>query len=295
LEPKTRLNPTAVGVICGIVAAGFWAAGFVGVRHGLNVGFSPADLAVHRYLWPGLALLPVVLRAGIGDLDGIGWGRGILLTVLGGPVFAIIGYAGFLLVPLGHGGVIQPSCGALGGLLLAALVLREKLVVSRLIGALIIIGGLLVIAGEGAATIGAQGVGGDLALALAGFMSGAFATLLRLWRIAPITAAAVISVLSLFAMPIYWLIGGVAHLTALGWRENLLQAILQGVLAGPAALYLLVRSITLIGAGRAAIFFSLVPPFVMLIGWLTLGEMPTLLQLTGLVVVLFGFKLTQRD
>jgi drug/metabolite transporter (DMT)-like permease len=295
LEPKSRLNPTAVGVICGIVAAGFWAAGFVGVRHGLNVGFSPADLAVHRYLWPGLALLPVVLRAGIGDLDGIGWGRGILLTVLGGPVFAIIGYAGFLLVPLGHGGVIQPSCGALGGLLLAALVLREKLVVSRLIGALIIIGGLLVIAGEGAATIGAQGVGGDLALALAGFMSGAFATLLRLWRIAPMMAAAVISVLSLFAMPIYWLIGGVAHLNALGWRENLLQAILQGVLAGPAALYLLVRSITLIGAGRAAIFFSLVPPFVMLIGWLALGETPTALQLTGLIIVLFGFQLTQNS
>jgi drug/metabolite transporter (DMT)-like permease len=294
LEPKSRLYPTAVGVICGIVAAGFWAAGFVGVRHGLNVGFSPADLAVHRYLWPGLVLLPVVLRAGIGDLDGIGWSRGILLTVLGGPVFAIIGYAGFLLVPLGHGGVIQPSCGALGGLLLATLVLREKLIASRLIGALIIIGGLLVIAGEGAATIGAQGVGGDLALALAGFMSGAFATLLRLWRIAPMTAAAVISVLSLFAMPIYWLIGGVAHLSALGWRENLLQAVLQGVLAGPAALYLLVRSITLIGAGRAAIFFSLVPPFVVLIGWLALGEMPTLLQLTGLVIVLFGFQLTQR-
>jgi drug/metabolite transporter (DMT)-like permease len=289
------LNPTAVGVICGIVAAGFWAAGFVGVRHGLDVGFSPADLAVHRYLWPGLALLPLVLRAGIGDLDGIGWGRGILLAILGGPVFAIIGYAGFLLVPLGHAGVIQPSCGALGGLLLATLVLREKLIVSRMIGALIIIGGLLVIAGEGAATIGAQGVGGDLALALAGFMSGAFATLLRLWRITPMAAAAVISVLSLFAMPIYWLIGGVAHLSALGWRENLLQAILQGVLAGPAALYLLVSSITLIGAGRAAIFFSLVPPFVVLIGWLALGETPTLLQLTGLVIVFFGFQLTQRD
>jgi drug/metabolite transporter (DMT)-like permease len=295
LEPKSRLNPTAVGVICGIVAAGFWAAGFGGVRHGLDVGFSPADLAVHRYLWPGLALLPLVLRAGIGDLDGIGWGRGILLAILGGPVFAIIGYAGFLLVPLGHAGVIQPSCGALGGLLLATLVLREKLIVSRMIGALIIIGGLLVIAGEGAATIGAQGVGGDLALALAGFMSGAFATLLRLWRITPMAAAAVISVLSLFAMPIYWLIGGVAHLSALGWRENLLQAILQGVLAGPAALYLLVSSITLIGAGRAAIFFSLVPPFVVLIGWLALGETPTLLQLTGLVIVFFGFQLTQRD
>jgi drug/metabolite transporter (DMT)-like permease len=294
LEPKSRLNPTAVGVICGIVAAGFWAAGFVGVRHGLDVGFSPADLAVHRYLWPGLALLPVVMRAGIGDLDGIGWGRGILLAVLGGPVFAIIGYAGFLLVPLGHAGVIQPSCGALGGLLLATLVLREKLIISRLIGALIITSGLLVIAGEGAATIGAQGVDGDLLLALAGFMSGAFATLLRLWRIPPMSAAAVISVLSLFAMPVYWLVGGVAHMSALGWRENLVQALLQGVLAGPAALYLLVKSIALIGAGRAAIFFSLVPLFVLLIGWLALGETPSLFQLIGLTIVLFGFQLTQR-
>ncbi|MFZ0236719.1 MAG: DMT family transporter [Xanthobacteraceae bacterium] len=288
------MNPTAVGVICGIVAAGFWAAGFVGVRHGLDVGFSPADLAVHRYLWPGLALLPVVMRAGIGDLDGIGWGRGILLAVLGGPVFAIIGYAGFLLVPLGHAGVIQPSCGALGGLLLATLVLREKLIISRLIGALIITSGLLVIAGEGAATIGAQGVDGDLLLALAGFMSGAFATLLRLWRIPPMSAAAVISVLSLFAMPVYWLVGGVAHMSALGWRENLVQALLQGVLAGPAALYLLVKSIALIGAGRAAIFFSLVPLFVLLIGWLALGETPSLFQLIGLTIVLFGFQLTQR-
>jgi drug/metabolite transporter (DMT)-like permease len=295
LEQKSQLNPTAVGVICGVVAAGFWAAGFVGVRHGLNVGFSPTDLAVHRYVWPGLALLPVVLRAGIGDLNGIGWGRGILLAILGGPVFAIIGYAGFLLVPLGHGGVIQPSCGALGGLLLATLILREKLMISRLIGALIIIGGLLVIAGEGAVTIGAQGVSGDLILALAGFMSAGFATLLRLWRIAPMAAAAVISVLSLFAMPVYGLIGGIAHMSEVGWRENLLQAVLQGVLAGPAALYLFVRSIILIGAGRAVIFFSLVPPFVLLIGWLALGETPSLLQLIGLTIILFGFQLTQRE
>ena len=125
-------------------------------------------------------------------------------------------------------------------------------------------------------------------------MSGGFATLLRLWRIAPMAAAAVISVLSLFAMPVYWLAGGVAHISALGWRENLLQAVLQGVLAGPAALYLLVRSITLIGAGRAAIFFSLIPPLVLLIGWAALGETPSLLQLTGLVIILLGFQLTQK-
>jgi drug/metabolite transporter (DMT)-like permease len=294
LESKSRSNPTAIGVICGIVASVFWAAGFVAVRHGFNVGFSPADIAVHRYLWSGLAFLPVVVRAGIRDLNGIGWSRGILLTLLGGPVFAIIGYAGFLFVPLGHGGVIQPSCGALGGLLLATLVLQEKLIASRLIGALIIIGGLVVIGGEGAVAFGEQGVAGDLFFVLAGLMSAGFSTLLRLWRIAPMPAAAVIGVLSLFAMPLYWLHYGLAQMVSLGWRENLLQAVLQGVLAGPAALYLFVTSIALIGAGRAAIFFSLVPPFVLLIGWLALGEVPTVLQLVGLIIVLVGFQLTQK-
>ncbi|MGB7689395.1 MAG: hypothetical protein WBL98_13050 [Pseudolabrys sp.] len=63
--------------------------------------------------------------------------RSIVLAILGGPVFAIISNAGFLLVPLGHGGVIQPSCATLGGLLLVTLVLKEKLVAMRAIGALI--------------------------------------------------------------------------------------------------------------------------------------------------------------
>jgi drug/metabolite transporter (DMT)-like permease len=294
LESKSRSNPTAIGVICGIVASVFWATGFVGIRHGLNAGFSPAELAVHRYLWSGLVLLPVVIRLGIGDLIGVGWGRAILLTILGGPVFAIIGYAGFLFVPLGHGGVIQPSCGALGGVLLATLVLREKLITSRLLGALIITSGLIVIGGEGAAMLGKQSVAGDLLLVLAGFMSAYFSTLLRLWRIEPLPAAAAIGVLSLFGIPIYWITGDFAHMLSLGWRENLLQTILQGVLAGPAALYLFVKSIAVIGAGRAAIFFSLVPPFVLLIGWLALGEVPTVLQLIGLIIVLFGFQLTQK-
>ena len=52
------------------------------------------------------------------------------------------------LAPLGHGGVITPSCATLGGLLLATLWLGEKFIAKRAIGALIIVGGLVVIGGE---------------------------------------------------------------------------------------------------------------------------------------------------
>jgi drug/metabolite transporter (DMT)-like permease len=106
-------------------------------------------------------------------------------------------------------------------------------------------------------------------------------------------AAAVIGALSLLPVPVYWALGGFDHMIALGWRENFIQMVLQGILAGPVALYLFARSVVLLGAGRAATFPSLVPPFVLLIGWLALGEVPTILQVTGLLVVLIGFRFVQ--
>lgn len=295
MDSSSRFSSVTAGVACGVAASLFWAAGFAGARHGLDAGFSPADLTFHRYVWAGLALLPMVLRSGIGDLNGIGWGRGIVLTLLGGPGFAIISYAGLLLVPLGHGGVIQPSCATLGGVLLAVLLLHEKLGTQRAIGSAIIVCGLIVIGGEAVATIGTQGVFGDLVFVMAGLMFALFGTLLRLWRIPANTASAVISVLTLSGVPVLWAMGGFERMIALGWGENILQAMLQGVLAGPGALYLFIRSVALLGAGRAAVFPALVPPFVLLIGWLVLGEPPSALQLTGLAIVLVGFRLAQRS
>ena len=115
-----------------------------------------------------MILLPLALRDGIADLNGIGWGRGIVLTILGGPGIAILSYSGFTLVPLGHGGVIQPSCAALVGLVLATVVLREPLPRSRAIGALVIVAGLAVFGAEALGTIGSHGLLGDLLFVSAG-------------------------------------------------------------------------------------------------------------------------------
>ena len=50
----------------------------------------------------------------------------------------------------------------------------------------------------------------------------------------------------------------------------------------------------LLGAGRAAVFPSLVPGFTLLVGFLALGEVPSVWQFLGFAIVLVGFRLTQR-
>jgi drug/metabolite transporter (DMT)-like permease len=271
----------------------FWATGFVAVRHGIAAGFSPADLVFHRYIWAGFAFLPFLAR-NLADLGGIGWARAIVLTLFVGPIFSLISFAGFLFVPLGHGGVIQPSCAALGGLALATLVLKEKLPAQRAVGAAIIVAGLFVIGGEALATIGTHGLLGDFSFAIAGLMFATFSTMLRQWRITPVRAVAITSVVSLAYLPFHWLVFGFERMQSLGLPENLLQILMQGFFAGVVATYLFARSVVLLGVGRAAVFPSLVPGFTLLIGFLVLREVPSIAQIVGFAVVLVGFRLTQK-
>jgi drug/metabolite transporter (DMT)-like permease len=289
--PPLTKHATALGVLCGAGSALFWAFGFVAARHGVLIGMSPLVLALHRFIWPGLALLPVVAAGGFANLGGLGWRRGIALTLCGGLPLALWSYFGYLYVPLGHGSIIQPSCAAVGGLILARLVVKEALPPRRIAGAAIIVVGLAVIGAEALRTMGSQGLLGDLLFVAAGCSFAIFGMLLRLWRLPPMHAAAVTSVLSLVGLPILYF--AYDNFLAAGFFENLLQALVQGVFAGPAAIYLFTRGVVLLGAGRAAVYPSLVPPFSLLIGFMTLGEVPSLSQLIGLAIVITGFRLTQ--
>jgi drug/metabolite transporter (DMT)-like permease len=290
LPPK---QAAALGVACGAGAALCWALGFVAARHGVTVGVSPLVLALHRFVWPGLALLPFLVTKGFGDLGGTGWGRGFALALFGGLPLGLLSYLGYLFVPLGHGGVIQPSCAALGGMLLARFVLKEPLPARRIAGALAMVLGLGIIGTEALRTIGVHGVAGDLLFVAAGGFFATFGMLVRLWRVPAMQAAAITSVLSLVGLPIVLL--KFDNLVAAGLSENLLQAVVQGGFTGAGGTYLFTRAVVLLGASRAVLFPSLVPPFVLLAGFLALGEVPSISQLAGLVVVVIGFRLTQKS
>ncbi len=94
----------------------------------------------------------------------------MVVTILSGPTQALLAYTGFILVPLGHGTVIQPATAALMGIVLAAVALSERVSGPRILGCIAITAGLVVFGIESLMTIGVHGIGGDLLF----FAAGAF-------------------------------------------------------------------------------------------------------------------------
>jgi drug/metabolite transporter (DMT)-like permease len=293
-DPSPRpafLSAAAFGTLCGVAAAVCWAMGFVAAKHGIVRGMQPADLAFHRFVWSGLLLVPILARAGLFDLGGVGWGRGLVLLILAGPMQAIASYSGLLLAPLGHGAVIQPASAALAGTLLALAVLSEPLTRTRLVGIIGIVIGLAVYAGEAITHLGGKAPLGDALFVFSGVTWAMFTICLRKWGVSGIVATRIICVLSLLIYaPLFAIFFGFERMLATGLAENVLQIAVQGIFAGPLAIYLFARAVTALGASRASTFPALVPPFTMLIGFIALGEVPTLLQLIGLAIVVVGFR-----
>jgi drug/metabolite transporter (DMT)-like permease len=292
---KVHRPTMIIGIVCGTLAALAWAAGFVVAKHGIQIGFSPADLAFHRFFWSGLLVLPLIVREGLRDLGGIGWSRASVMTILSGPPQSLLAYTGFILVPLGHGTTIQPACAALSGLVLASLILHEKATLQRIIGGAIIIAGLLMFGAESLTTIGNAGVGGDLLFATAGLFWATFGTLLRHWNVAGTRAVMAVGAVSVIVLaPIYLLIYGISGLAKQSLFENLLQAVVQGGIAGSLPIYLFAHAVIALGGGRAATFPALVPIFGVIIGYLALGVVPSLAQFVGMLIVLVGFHFALR-
>jgi len=278
------------GLGWGLLAAAIWAVYSVLARLGVTAGLSPADMSLLRFAPGALLMLPLMWRWGWRDLAGIGWGRGLLLTLLAGPGFSLLFMTGFSLAPLAHGAVIAPSGQMLAGLGLSAWLGQQRLTRESLIGAgfvllgLSFIGGDSLLHGEGGATLL-----GDALFAVAGFCWGLFGTLSRRWQVDPLRVTVVVLVLSfLLFTPPYLSLADLSRLAQAGVGMLTLQLLAQGLGAGLVAMLAYSRAAALLGAGRAAFFGAMVPGAASLLAIPILGEVPSALQALGIVSVVVG-------
>jgi drug/metabolite transporter (DMT)-like permease len=290
----SRLPPALRGTLWGFIAVAIWGLYLASARAGVAAGTAPTDLAFLRYGTSGLILLPWLLRHSPRSAGGIGWRRATVLTLLAGPLFILIGTTGFRFAPLAHGAVVQPAALTLGGVLLGAWVLKDRLTPMRFAGAAVILMGLAGIAGPGLLQGGPAALVGDALFAAAGLMWAVFAVLQKRWTIAPLAATAVVSVLSLVAYaPAYLVLRGPAALLALPAGTLMQQIIIHGVLSGIVAVFAFGRAVELLGPPRAAAFPALVPAVAILVGIPVTGEWPLPVQLAGLGIVTLGLLISQ--
>jgi drug/metabolite transporter (DMT)-like permease len=283
------LSPAIKGALCGLAAAAIWGLLQASARLAATEGVTPFDLAALRFATAGLILLPWVLKRGIGDMAGTGWRKAAVLAMFIGPIFFMTNMGGYLFAPLAHGTVILPAIFTVIGILFARLFFGEVIGLSKAIGVGIVILGLLTISGPSFFHIEGRALIGDAMFATAAVMWASATVLVKRWRISPMQTTASVAVLSAaIYLPAYAAFGTPQHLSQLPLTTVAYHAAVSGVLAGIFAVLSFTRSVELLGPGRAAIYPALVPAFGILMGIPLTDEMPTLLQLGGLILVSLG-------
>lgn len=292
--PSTRrLSPAAAGLAWGLLAAAIWSVYTVLARLGIKSGLSPLDMTLLRFTPGALVMLPFVWRWGLRDLAGIGWRRGAVLAALSGPVFSLLMMSGFAYAPLAHGAIIAPACQMLTGIGLSAWLARAPVTRETVAGAAFVLLGLVFMGGD--ALLHAEGSAvlfGDALFAAAGCSWGLFGALSRRWRVDPVrvTGVAVLLALAMFA-PLYAALADPRALLAAAPGFVALQAVAHGLGAGLVAVLAYSRAAALLGPGPAAFFGAMVPGAASLLAIPVLGEIPTALQVAGLLAVVAGLML----
>jgi drug/metabolite transporter (DMT)-like permease len=278
------------GYFCGCVLALGASLSFAAARAGIINGLTPGDLILMRFSVAGLVLMPLLLRWSLPNLAGIGWRRGLILTAVGGPAFALMQMGGYAFAPLAHGAVIHPASVTILSTGIAAALLGERLSRAHLIGAGLVIAGIVLISWQGMRVeVGAGSWIGDLLFFTSAILWSIFTVLIRHWRLPAIRAMGVVSFLSLLLIiPGYFVWYGPAHFYTLPALPMLMQALVQGLMQGVVALTAYSQAIRVLGVSRAVLFPAMVPAVSILIGIPIVGEVPNATQIAGLLLVTFG-------
>jgi drug/metabolite transporter (DMT)-like permease len=283
------LSPTVRGMALGLLTAIIWGANQSAARYGIANGLGALDIAALRFGTAGLVLAPWLMRQGLRDAAGVGWGRALIVALLIGPLFFALNVGGYAYAPLAHGAVILPASFTIASLTMATLFLGERQTPARLAGVATMIVGIATIAGTGLRAYGKTTPYGDAMFMAAGLLWAAATIAIRRWQIPPLHVAALVaSISAAIFLPLYLALGYGAAILAAPIQVLATEIIIQGLLAGIVAVLAFTRSVELLGASRAAVFPALVPVAAILIGIPMTGELPSVVQLAGLTIVTLG-------
>ena len=296
-----------LGVGCAVAVLCIWSSFILIARSSAKHTLTPFDIAFVRFLFSGLAVLPLLLwrftRIGglVSVLGGVNLPRTLQLGAIAGVGYCCLAYAAFFLAPAAHGAVLLPGSLPLWTALLAAALLGERIQPWRAAGlTLIVLGDLIV----GATSLLLAFRGGDVwkgdLLFLAASLTWALYTVLcRKWHIGAVEATVAVAFSCLITfVPLYALGASLglwpSRLAEASWRELGFQAVYQGGIAMLIAGVAYTQVVTTFGPMRTVMITALVPVISALGAVPLLGEPLTPTVLIGLGFVTLGLLLGLR-
>lgn len=268
-----------------------YGSNFVFSRHALLNGLTTHDMIALRFLVAGIMLLPIFLAAnGWRDCAGIGWPRGILLACMSGVPLSYLMMTGLSLAPAAHGASIGPGTVTVIGVFGSALLFGARLTPQLVAGIAVVLCGLATLAYAGSQSAGPHVLLGDLFFLIMAGIWGWYPLLVSKWKLDALRATAVVCVLSMLYLPLYYVLffNGFAGVS---WLTLALHGFNQGVLNTVVGLWIWGWATKVLGGTVTGRF----PPSMPVIGTVlaipVLGELPTSLQWLGVALIVAGLVL----
>lgn len=306
-----RLTPRQLGAVAAVVTVGIWTGFIIIGRASAGRTLLPFDIALLRILGASAVLLPWGLwltrgrrgtpEVSLGGLSPLPLRTTVVCGLFGGPIYAMLCYAGFFYAPAAHASVLMPGSLPLWTALLAAALLHDRITAARALGLACIVAGALLVGGSSlrASLNGGEVWKGDVIFLAAAFCWSVYSVLARQYQLNPVLATIAITAFAgLTYVPVFALLvqAGVL-LTRLGvapWREIVFQALFQGVGSVVISGITFVQMVRAFGPVRSTLITALVPGLSALGAVLLLGEPLGWNLLAGLALVTAGILLGVR-
>ena len=283
------LNSARSGYLACTLVVFIWAFWLVVSRLGATSNLTIYDLAAMRYGISALVALPFVVYFK-------GWktlqlSRGVILTILLGPLYILTVFSGFVFAPAAHGGVFMNGPVPILTLFLGAFLLKTAIETRKLAGAILIIISSAVLGFGASDFMLKKSWIGDLCFILGGLCFAIFVTLSRLWQIKTLDIFFCGSVVNAtIYVPIWYFLlpSGFAMTEP---SVVILQSIYQGLLPNLIGLVFIAHASKTAGADVTAAFMAVVPGLGAILGVILLSEKMPLTSWGAIIGLTFGLLL----
>ncbi len=310
-NPLQALSPKAVGIVAAVVTVVIWTSFIVIARASADPArggvLNPFDIVYARLWGASLILLPwgwwLVRRdrrtqpyaGSLFGLSPLPLRQTLITGVLGGLLYAMLAYSGFVFAPAAHASVLMPGSLPLWTALLAVVVLGDRITPLRALGLALIVGGDLLVGGTSLLhALDGSGVWrGDVLFVLASFVWSSYSVLVRRYALEAVRATIAITAFAFLTyVPVYtallllhWVPG---HVLTAPLHDVTFQMFFQGVGSVVISGISFTKMIQYFGPVRSTMITAVVPGLSAIAAALVLGEPLVWNLLAGLALVTFG-------